>query len=127
MPKYAAAPPINIRDVRNADGNIHAAVKMLRHIENTYFNDQNVDPVNKTLFVFASYNSGPTRIARLRRQATQMGLNPNVWYDNVELVAAKETGQETVNYVRNIYKYYIAYKLAFEEAQQRQKVKQAAG
>jgi membrane-bound lytic murein transglycosylase MltF len=126
MPKYAAAPPINIRNVGNADGNVHAAVKMLRNIGDTYFNDQNVDPVNKTLLVFASYNAGPSRIARLRKQATNMGLNPNVWFDNVELVAAKDIGQETVTYVRNIYKYYIAYKLALEEAQHRQKVKRAA-
>jgi membrane-bound lytic murein transglycosylase MltF len=64
------------------------------------------------LFVFASYNAGPNRVAKLRKEATSMGLDPNVWFDNVELVAAKEIGQETVTYVANIYKYYVAYKLA---------------
>jgi membrane-bound lytic murein transglycosylase MltF len=77
----------------------------VRNIADTYFNDQNIDSVNKTLFVFASYNAGPNRITGLRKQATERGLNPNVWFDNVELVAAKDIGQETVTYVRNIYKY----------------------
>lgn len=117
IPKYAAAPPINIPNVGTADPNIHAGVKMLRNIEDTYFNDPNIDRLNKTLFVFASYNAGPNRIAQLRKKAANMGLDPNVWFGNVELVAAKEIGQETVTYVSNIYKYYVAYTLAAEQNQ----------
>jgi membrane-bound lytic murein transglycosylase MltF len=127
MPKYAAAPPINIYNVGNADGNIHAAVKMLRNFADTYFNDQNIDPVNKTMFVFASYNAGPSHITRLRKRAQELNLDPNVWFDNVELMAAKDIGQETVTYVRNVYKYYVAYKLAVEQAQHRRQVKPMAG
>lgn len=121
IPKYAAAPPISISDVGSAEGNIHAGVKMLRNIEDTYFNDPKIDPVNKTLFVFASYNAGPNRIAKLRKEAATMGLDPNVWFNSVELVAAKDIGQETVTYVANIYKYYVAYKLALEQRDLRQK------
>jgi len=121
IPKYAAASPINISDVSTAAGNIHAGVKMLRNIEDTYFNDPKIDHLNKTLFVFASYNAGPNRIRRLRNEATDMGLDPNVWFKNVELVAAKDIGQETVTYVGNIWKYYVAYKLAAEQAQIREK------
>jgi membrane-bound lytic murein transglycosylase MltF len=126
LPKNAAASPINISNVGSVDGNIHAGAKMLRHIADTYFTDPNIDPVNKTLFVFASYNAGPNRIARLRKQATIMGLDPNVWFDNVELVAAKGIGQETVTYVGNIYKYYVAYKLAVAQSQLRNAAKSAA-
>ena len=107
----------------DADGNIHAGAKMMRNIADTYFNDPKIDPVNRTLMVFASYNAGPNRIARLRKEAADMGLNPNVWFGNVELVAAKDIGQETVTYVGNIYKYYVAYKLALEQQQIRQKAK----
>jgi membrane-bound lytic murein transglycosylase MltF len=121
IPKYAAASPINISNVGTAEGNIHAGVKMLRNIDDTYFNDPKIDSLNKTLFVFASYNAGPNRIARLRKQAAAQGLDPNVWFNNVELVAAKDIGQETVTYVANIYKYYIAYKLAVEQRNQKQK------
>src|SRR5271157_43550 len=123
IPKYAAASPISIPNVATPDGNIHAGVKMLRNIADTYFNDPKIDPVNKTLFVFASYNAGPNRIARLRKEAPDMGLDPNVWFGNVEMVAAKDIGQETVTYVANIYKYYVAYKLAVEQRELRQKAK----
>ena len=121
IPKYAAASPINVSDVDTIDGNIHAGVKMLRNIADTYFNDPKIDPLDKTLFVFASYNAGPNRIAKLRKEATGMGLDPNVWFNNVELVAAKDIGQETVTYVANIYKYYVSYKLAMEQRDLRQK------
>ncbi len=123
IPKNAAASPINISSVATVDNNIHAGVKMLRNIEDTYFNDPKIDRVNKTLFVFASYNAGPNRIARLRKEATEMGLDPNVWFGNVELVASKDIGQETVTYVSNIYKYYVAYKLALEQRQLRNKAR----
>jgi len=117
IPKYAAASPISIPNVGTADPNIHAGVKMLRNIEDTYFNDPGIDRLNKTLFVFASYNAGPNRIAKLRKEAPGLGLDPNIWFGNVELVAAKEIGQETVTYVSNIYKYYVAYTLAMEQNQ----------
>ena len=32
-------------------------------------------------------------------------------------MVAKDVGQETVNYVGNIYKYYIAYKLELSDKQ----------
>ena len=116
IPKIAAAPPINISNVYAAENNIHAGAKMLRDIADTYFKDPKLDPLNKTLMVFASYNAGPTRISRLRKKAAADGLNPNEWFGNVELVVAKDVGQETVQYVSNIYKYYVAYKLTLEES-----------
>jgi membrane-bound lytic murein transglycosylase MltF len=94
---------------------------MLRNIADTYFNDPKLDPMNRTLFVFASYNAGPNRIQRLRKKAAETGLNPNIWFGNVELIAAKDIGQETVLYVGNIYKYYVAYKLAQEQGKLQQK------
>jgi membrane-bound lytic murein transglycosylase MltF len=115
IPKYAAAAPINVPDVTKADPNIHAGVKMLRHIEDQYFNDSKLDPLNKTLLTFASYNAGPNRIAKLRQEARQQGLDPDLWFNNVELIVAKSIGQETVTYVGNVYKYYVAYKLAEEQ------------
>jgi membrane-bound lytic murein transglycosylase MltF len=116
IPKYAAAPPINISDVGVAENNIHAGAKMLHNIAETYFNDDKLDATNKTLMVFASYNAGPNRIARLRKKAAGEGLDANQWFGNVELVAARDIGQETVQYVSNVYKYYVAYKLTLEEA-----------
>jgi membrane-bound lytic murein transglycosylase MltF len=121
IPKYAAAAPINIPDVGRADRNILAGVRMLNNIVTTYFSDPAIDEVNKTLFTFASYNAGPSRIVRLRKKAEQDGLNPNKWFGNVELEVAEEVGEETVTYVDNIYKYYVAYKLAAERTREVQK------
>jgi membrane-bound lytic murein transglycosylase MltF len=125
IPKYAAAKPINVRDVRKVDKNILAGVRMLNHIVTTYFADPAIDPVNRTLFTFAAYNAGPTRIALLRKQAAGDGLDPNKWFGNVELEVAKNIGEETVTYVDNIYKYYVAYKLAAERTAELQKAKAA--
>jgi membrane-bound lytic murein transglycosylase MltF len=126
MPKYAAASPINIPNVATADNNIEAGVKMLHDISARYFNDPKLDAVNRTLFTFAAYNAGPTRIARLRTRAGQEGLDPNQWFGNVEVLVARDVGQETVQYVANIYKYYVAYKLTVEQQQVRQKAMAAA-
>jgi membrane-bound lytic murein transglycosylase MltF len=115
IPKYAAAPPINIPNVMTAGPNIQAGVKILRNIENQYFSDPEIDRLNKTLLSFASYNAGPVRIAELRARARTEGLDPNAWFDNVELMVAKSIGRETVIYVGNVYKYYVAYKLAAQE------------
>ena len=68
---------------------------------------------------------GPGAIQRLRREAQAEKLDPNVWFNNVERVAAARLGQEPVRYVRNIYKYYVAYKL-IEEADAAKKAAIAA-
>jgi membrane-bound lytic murein transglycosylase MltF len=125
MPKYAAASPINISHVDQAEPNIRAGVKMLHNITVTYFNDPGIDATNKTLLTFAAYNAGPARVAKLRTMAKKQGLDPNVWFGNVELMAAKDIGQETVQYVSNIYKYYVAYKTTLEQKSIREKAKQA--
>jgi membrane-bound lytic murein transglycosylase MltF len=116
IPKYAAAPPISIPSVANAESNIHAGAKILHDIQRRYFDDPGLDLTNKTLMTIAAYNAGPSRISRLRKRAKDEGLDPNQWFGSVELVVAEDTGQETVQYVRNIYKYYVAYKLTQEQA-----------
>lgn len=127
LPQYAAAAPISIPNVQDAQDNIHAGVKMMHSIAVKYFNDPGIDPMNKTLFTFAAYNAGPGRVAKLRRMAQEQGLDPNRWFGNVELMAAKDIGQETVQYVSNIYKYYVAYKMAAAQADVREKAKEIAG
>ena len=114
MPSTAAGPPISIPDIEKVDRNVLAGVKYLRHIADQYFKNEPMDPIEKALFTFASYNAGPNRILRLRRQAAAQGLDANKWFHNVELIAAKRIGRETVQYVSNIYKYYLAYQLILE-------------
>ena len=123
LPQYAAASPINIPSVNDPDNNIHAGAKMLAQITKTYFNDPAITPTNKALFAFAAYNAGPNRIVRLRKEAEKVGLDPNIWFGNVELVVAKDIGQETVRYVSSVYKYYVAYKMAVQQQQVREAAK----
>jgi membrane-bound lytic murein transglycosylase MltF len=96
---------------------------MLALIAKTYFNDPGITPMDKTLFSFAAYNAGPSRIVRLRKEAEAQGLDPNKWFGNMELMVAKDIGQETVKYVSNIHKYYVAYKMALEQQQLRETAK----
>ncbi|HKA19029.1 MAG TPA: lytic transglycosylase F [Blastocatellia bacterium] len=126
--KPEVAADVGINDISQAETNIHAGIKYLRFILDRYFKDAPMDRVNKGLFAFASYNAGPARVAGLRKKAEELGLNPNVWFNNVEIVAAREIGRETVDYVSNIFKYYTTYLAISEQNQQREKAaKKKAG
>jgi len=114
-----------VGDVRQLEPNIHAGVKYMRFMRDRYFKDAQMDDLNKGLFTFASYNAGAGRIRQLRAEAAQRGLDPNVWFGNVERVASEEIGRETVTYVANIYKYYIAYKLILADRERRAAAKAA--
>jgi membrane-bound lytic murein transglycosylase MltF len=122
LPTTAADPNVNIREIEKLENNIHAGTKYLRFIINQYYKDEPMDSDNKMLFAFASYNAGPAKVNRLRKKTTAMGLNPNVWFHNVEIAAAKVIGRETVQYVSNIYKYYIAYRLVTKQRERKQKL-----
>ncbi|MCP5364810.1 MAG: lytic transglycosylase F [Hyphomicrobiales bacterium] len=123
LPSTAAMPEINVRDIRKLENNVLAGTKYLRFLADRYFADEALSSTNRILFSFAAYNAGPTRIARLRRQAPRMGVDPNVWFRNVENLAARTIGQEPVQYVRNIFKYYVSYKLITERQEERSQIK----
>jgi membrane-bound lytic murein transglycosylase MltF len=126
MPATARDRNVNIPNIHELEPNIHAGVKYLRFMVNEYFDEPGIDRVNRHLFAFASYNAGPNRIQRLRRVAADEGLDPNKWFNNVEVVVAREVGRETVQYVSNIYKYYLAYKLVVEKTREREAAKKSA-
>ena len=86
-----------------------------------------MDIFNQTLFAFAAYNAGPARIRKLRTMASQQGYDPNVWFDNVEVMAAKDIGRETVQYVANILKYYVAYSMAIQQQLDRYEKRKEVG
>jgi len=111
-------------DIAVLEPNVHAGVKYVRFVQDQFFEKEPMDALNKTLFSFAAYNAGPGRVQQLRREAEKQGLNPNVWFNNVEVVAAQRIGEETVIYVSNIYKYYIAYKLVTEDSEARRKARE---
>lgn len=110
LPSTAADPNVNIPDISTAKNNIHAGGKYVRFIMDQYISDLEADPFNQQLLALASYNAGPTRIKKLRKKAKAQNLDPDQWFRNVEYVAAKDIGRETVDYVFNIYLYYTAYR-----------------
>ncbi|MDJ0666083.1 MAG: lytic transglycosylase F [Desulfobacterales bacterium] len=124
LPSTAASKSVGISDIRKLENNIHAGVRYLRHIHDVYLADEPMDALNKTLFAFAAYNAGPSRIMQLRREAARQGLDPNRWFHHVENIVAKRVGRETVQYVGNIYKYYIAYRLAAEKIEHRKNLRE---
>jgi len=121
MPATGAS--MQVGDIDQVDANIHAGVKYVRFLMDQYYKDEPMDQVNKTLFTFAAYNAGPGKIQQLRREAEKQGLNPNVWFGNVEQVASERIGRETVTYVANIYKYYVAYRLIEDDRARREQAK----
>ena len=89
-----------------------------------YYANEPMTDLDKGLFAFAAYNAGPGRIRQLRREAASRGLDANVWFNNVERIAGERIGRETVTYVSNIYKYYVAYLLVQGEYLQRRALTQ---
>jgi membrane-bound lytic murein transglycosylase MltF len=123
LPSTAADKNVGIPGIENIENNIHAGTKYLRFLRSRYFNDPAIDELNQTLLAFAAYNAGPARVAKLRKETAETGLDPNVWFNNVEVAAARRIGRETVQYVSNIYKYYISYKLIIEKIKAIEKAK----
>ena len=109
-PSTAADRNVGIDNVEALENNIHASVKYMRFLRDRYFADEGLDALDRGLLTLAAYNAGPARVISLRQKAAAVGLDPNVWFGNVEIIAAREIGRETVDYVSNIYKYYSAYK-----------------
>jgi membrane-bound lytic murein transglycosylase MltF len=123
----ATGKDLNVGDIKKLEPNIHAGVKYMRSLVDRYYANEPMDDLNKALFAFAAYNCGPGRMRQLRREATARGLDPNIWFNNVERVASERIGRETVTYVSNIHKYYVTYLLIQGEYLQRLQKKKGAG
>ncbi|UWQ22777.1 transglycosylase SLT domain-containing protein [Jannaschia sp. W003] len=114
MPATAADPVVGIPAIDRLDDNVHAGVKYLRWLRDTFFDAPDMDPLDRTLLAFAAYNAGPGGVRRAQRRAEEMGLDPDVWFENVELAIQRAVSREPAIYVRNIFKYYVSYRLLAE-------------
>ena len=123
----ATGKELNVGDITQLEPNVHAGVKYMRFMMDQYFKDEPMDELNKGLMTFAAYNAGPGRLRQLRREAEKRGLNPNIWFGNVERIASERIGRETVTYVSNIYKYYVAYRLLTDQIERRAEAKVEVG
>ena len=107
-----------------SQGIIHGGAKYLDKLMSDYFKDAKFDDHNRTLFAFASYNCGPGNVSKLRKEAAKRGLDPDKWFNNVEIVTAEKVGIEPTTYVRNIYKYYVAYSLTMQMQAEQKKARE---
>jgi membrane-bound lytic murein transglycosylase MltF len=115
-PSTAADRNVGIDDISTVDNNIHAGAKYMRFLADRYFDDEGIDDLNQWLLTLSAYNAGPARVARMRREARENGYDPNVWFNHVEIIAARRIGRETVTYVSNIFKYYVGYQVISERS-----------
>jgi membrane-bound lytic murein transglycosylase MltF len=120
----ATGKDLAVGDIAQVEPNVHAGVKYMRWMIDNYYKNEPMSKLDKALFAFASYNAGAGRLRKLRKEATARGLDPNVWFDNVELVAADRIGAETVTYVSNIFKYSVAYRLVADQEERRRGARQ---
>jgi membrane-bound lytic murein transglycosylase MltF len=120
----ATGAELKVGDIRIAECNVHAGAKYMDQLMVRYLGDAQFDETNRTLFAFACYNAGPGNIRRMRAEAEKRGLDKNQWFNNVE-VTAEKIGAETRTYVRNIYKYYVAYRLMTEVGEVQRKAREA--
>ena len=114
-----------VGDITKMEPNIHAGVKYFRFMMDTFYKDDPMDSTNKALMTLASYNAGPGRMRQIRAETAKRGLDPNVWFGNVERVVSERIGRETVTYVGNIYKYYVAYRLVMDSRNAREEARGA--
>ncbi|MFK8041014.1 transglycosylase SLT domain-containing protein [Congregibacter sp.] len=127
LPATASDKSVGIPDIHEVEPNIHAGIKYMDYLRDRYFSDPEITPQNQALLALGAYNAGPARMIRMRAKAADKGYDPNVWFDNVELIAAEDIGRETVQYVSNIFRYYLTYRMVAKQELKRVEARRAAG
>ena len=122
----ATGQALQVGDIHVTESNIHAGAKYMDQLMTKYFPDAKFSDSDRSLFAFASYNCGPGNVSRMRKEAEKRGLDPDKWFNNVEVVTAEKIGIETTTYVRNIYKYYVSYRLNLDARATVDKARQQA-
>ena len=116
----ATGKELKVGDITQLEPNIHAGVKYMRFMIDHYYKDEPMDQLNKgAVHVRVLQRRARRGCASCAARPKQRGLDPNVWFGNVERIASERIGRETVTYVSNIYKYYVAYKLLREQYEKR--------
>ena len=127
LPSTAEDKNVAIPNIDELEPNIEAGAKYMAFLKERYFSGPELDELNGSLLALASYNAGPGRIRRLRREAGERGYDPNLWFDNVEVIVAEQVGRETVQYVSNIFKYYLTYRWINTADAERAAARRASG
>jgi len=108
------AKDLGVSDLTHPENGIRAGVQYMAQLRDRF--DDGLSPTDRLCFTLASYNAGYGHVQDARILAAQLGLNPNVWFDNTEkallllefpqYAAGAKYGycraSETVPYVRTI-------------------------
>ncbi len=127
LPSTAQDKNVDIPNIEEVEPNIEAGAKYMAFLKDRYFSEPGLDVLNGSLLALAAYNAGPAKVRRLRKEAGERGYDPNRWFDHVEVIAAEQIGRETVQYVSNIFKYYLSYKLIDQQSKRRDEARKKAG
>ena len=115
------AKELSLLNVEDPEAGIEAGIRYMKKLRDRYKNDLVASEQN--WFTLASYNAGYERIQDARKFAKKLGLDPNRWFDNVELAMQElakpqnrkqtrfgycQCGQ-TVVYLRSIRQLYNSY------------------
>lgn len=111
LPSTAQDPNVAIPDIKTPENNVHAGTKYLAFLRDRYFSDEDLSDVDRLAFTWAAYNAGPAKVRMMRTLAEEMGRDPNRWFGHVKVAAGRIVGRQTVKYVDDVYKYYVAYQL----------------
>jgi membrane-bound lytic murein transglycosylase MltF len=91
------------------ENNVHAGVKYLKYLMDQYYPEDEYSATERLRFALATYNAGPGNMQKSVKRSEEMGYDPTVWFDNVEMGTMRQVGLEPVHYVRNINKYYLSF------------------
>ena len=127
LPSTAQDKNVDIPNIEELEPNIEAGAKYMAFLRSRYFSSPELTELNGSLLALAAYNAGPGKIRRLRNVTAERGYDPNVWFDNVEVIVAEQVGRETVQYVANIFKYYLTYRWINAADAERAAARRASG
>ncbi len=104
---------VGIDDPTPVEANVEAGVRYLAYLRDAVLGDDTgLDERARRDFMLAAYNAGPGRLRDLRAMTRdELGLDPDRWFFNVERAAQLRIGDETVRYVTDVNKYWLAYQL----------------
>ncbi len=125
LPSTAADPQVDVSDIDDPEGNVHAGTKYLAFVRDRYFSGPEISEWDRRAFSWAAYNAGPRKVREGRALAAKLGLDPDVWFGNVEVAVARLAGREPVRYVANIHRYHVAYRLSWMQEQRRREAEDA--
>ena len=115
----STAKDMGVEDPSGIEENLTAGIRYMAWLRDKFFDDSALPEAVRIDFALAAYNAGPGRVRRWRREATAQGIDPDIWFGEVENLALERVGLEPVRYVANINKYCVILTRLLEQRARR--------